>query len=242
MLKPISILTGAIAAFALLPQAQAQITQQEFQMGIARDACVAQAQQEAFVFNNFLATSPTFDRNNQMTGSVVTFNASRNGRAYLIECRYNNASRSATINARSLGTPPGNGSALPTEGSFQGRGLVSGSVFGAERPTDAFLTFNANNFSFSLATLEGGGTTAGGAELNYNGTVVSLDSTRASGGAGNFILRGRVNTFASSANNLQVFEAPGTCQIEVADGRVIASDCSTSFRDSTTRFDGIPQF
>jgi hypothetical protein len=241
MFKRIVFLAGAIATLTFLPDAHAQISEQEFQMGRAREACIEQAQRQLLIFNNVVSTVPTIDANGQMTGSEVILNVGRQGVNYDVRCTYDNASRIATIfhvsSPDNPGGPSDNTTALPTQGTFVGRGLAGGSVFGNEREADASLNFNGNNFSFSLAVPPGTGT-----QVQYSGTINRLDRTGTTANSGSFTLRGRVRSFASSANNLQVINVTGDCQVEVFDSRVVLSTCNTRQRDSATRFEGLRQF
>ncbi|NJN87087.1 MAG: hypothetical protein HC881_13330 [Leptolyngbyaceae cyanobacterium SL_7_1] len=241
MLKRTQLLVCTTAAtsflgFSLHPPATAQITPQEFQMGRAREACIAQAQQQQLLFNSVVTTIPISNSSGQMIGSDVVMSVSRNGRVYDVSCSFDHASGSATIvdlpdRGQSGSTP------LPTEGDFPGRGLAVGSVFGDERSVDASLTFNqTNNFSFSLSVPPGTG-----AQVNYTGRITRIRRP-ASGGSNSFVVEGRVQSFASSANGLQVTDVTGNCEIEVFDALVIASSCNTRLRDSGTRFEGLIQF
>lgn len=63
---------------SLLPHANAQLSEQEFQMGRAREACIDQARQQSLIFNNVVSTVPT-THNGQMTGSQVILNVGRAG-------------------------------------------------------------------------------------------------------------------------------------------------------------------
>jgi hypothetical protein len=240
MIKQIQFLAGVTAfttmlEFSLLFPATAQITEQEFQMGRARTACREQAEQQLLTVNSIVTTIPV-SSGGQMIGSEVLLNVSRSGSTYDVRCDYDNASRVATIS--NLPNPgEGSASSVPAEGTFSGRGLASGSVFGNEREAEALLNFNqTNNFSFSLAVPPGTG-----AQVQYAGRITRIRRA-SSGGSHSFVLQGRVQSFASSANNLQVINATGTCDIEVFDARVISSSCNTRLRDSGTRFEGLLQF
>lgn len=226
----------SILGFSLLPPATAQITPEEFQMGRAREACIAQAQQQQLMFNSMVTTIPISNSNGQMVGSDVVMSVSQNGRVYDVSCSFNQASGSATIS--NLPNPGQGGStSLPTEGNFPGRGLAIGSVFSDERSVDASLSFNqSNNFSFSLSVPPGTG-----AQVNYTGRITRIRRA-SSGGSNSFVLQGRVESFASSANGLQVTNVTGTCDIEVFDALVISSSCNTRLRNSNTRFEGLAQF
>lgn len=228
----------SVLGLSLLPPVTAQITEQEFQMGRAREACRMQAEQQLLTFNRVVSTVPVSNNSGQMVGSNVIMNVTRSGSTYDVRCYYDNASRAATISSlpNSGEGPSGGASALPTEGNFEGRGLASGSVFGDERSVDAALSFNQNNFSFSLSVPPGTG-----AQVNYNGTVNRIRRNGPTN-SNSFTLRGQVRSFASSANNLMVITATGNCEIEVFDARVISSTCNTRLRDSATRFQGLQQF
>jgi hypothetical protein len=230
------ITSFAALGLSLLSNAHAQISEQEFQMGRAREVCRTQAEQQLLTVNRVVSTMPISGSGGQMIGSEVILNVSRAGSTYDVRCNYDNASRAATIsNLPNSEGGASNSTTLPTEGDFSGRGLTSGAVFGDERETDASLSFNGNNFSFWLAVPPGTG-----AQVNYSGTVTRLRGTGSN--SNSFVLQGRVQRFASSANNLQVINATGNCRIEVFDARVISSTCNTRLRDSSTRFAGLQQF
>lgn len=239
-----TILTGVIATTTglMLPRVSAQtihaqISEQEFQMGRAREACRTQAEQQLLTVNRVVSTMPVSGSGGQMIGSEVILNVSRGGSTYDVRCNYDNTSRAATI--ANLPSPDGgssNSTTLPTEGLFEGQGLASGSAFGSERETTASLSFNSsNNFSFSLSVPPGTDV-----QVNYSGTINRLRGTGSN--SGSFVLRGRVRQFTASANSLDVINATGTCEIEVFDSRVVASTCNTRARDSATRFEGLKQF
>lgn len=233
VLASIATLTS-ILGFSLFPQATAQISEQEFQMGRARAACQSQAEQQQLTFNNVITTIPLFNSSGQMTGSEVILNVGRSGTTYDVRCDYDNASQMATISTL---PEAGSSSSVPVAGNFSGRGLANGSIFGSERETEAALTFNQqNNFSFSLAVPPGTGD-----QVQYSGRITRLRRA-SSGGSQSFVLQGRVQRFASSDNDLQVINATGTCEIEVFDSRVVSSACNTRLRDSATRFEGLLQF
>lgn len=232
----IAVTSLAAAGLPLFPSAYAQINEQEFQMGRAREACRNQAEQQLLTVNRVVSTMPVSGSGGQMIGSEVILNVSRTGSTYDVRCNYDNASRSATIsNLPNSGEGSSSSTTLPTEGDFSGRGLTSGSVFGNERETDAMLSFNGNNFSFSLAVPPGTGT-----QVNYSGSITRLRGTGSN--PNSFVLQGRVQRFASSANNLQVINATGNCRLEVFDARIVSSSCNTRLRDSSTRFEGLQQF
>lgn len=243
MLKPFSLVASlvAIAAFGLtiVPQSDAQITELEFQKGRARTACRSQAEQDGLRVNTVTVTIPVTNSAGQMIGSEVIMNVSRAGSsAYDVRCNFDNASAIAVIsNLPSSGDGSGASTSPPTQGTFDGRGLARGSVFGDEQATDALLNMNGSNFSFSLSVPPGTGT-----QVNYIGTVRRTRSAGSPRSNSGFILQGRVRSFASSANGMQVINATGDCEIEVFDARVISSSCNTRLRDSGTRFDGLQQF
>ncbi len=237
MLKQICVWLGVTAAVvAIAPGGFAQLSEQEFQMGRAREACRNQAEQQSLTLNRVVSTMPISGSGGEMIGSEVILNVSRSGSTYDVRCSYDNASRSATI--ANLPSEPGSGSSttLPTEGNFVGRGLASGAVFSDEQETEASLSFNGSNFSYTLAVPPGTG-----AQVNYGGTIRRLRGTGSSN-SNSFVLQGRVRRFASSASDLEVVNATGNCQIEVFDARVISSSCSSRARNSSTRFEGLQQF
>lgn len=219
------------------PHVKAQLTEQEFQMGRAREACRNQVEQQSLTFNSIISTMPLSNSSGQMTGSEVILSVSRSGSTYDVRCDYDNTSRTATI-ANLPEEAPGSSQSttLPTQGTFLGRGLARGSVFVDEQEVEANLNFNGSNFSYSLAVPPGTG-----AQVNYSGTINRLRETSSSN-AGTFILQGRVQRFASSADDLQVINATGTCRIEVFDSRVVSTNCNTRARNSATRFEGLQQF
>jgi hypothetical protein len=241
MLKLLYFVIGYVAiatlSFTLIPPSDAQITELEFQKGRARTACRNQAEQQGLRVNTITVTVPVMDDAGQMVGSEVIMNVSRRGSsAYDVRCNFDNASMAATI--FNLPNPgEGTSAAPPTEGTFEGRGLARGSVFGNEQTTDAQLDMNGSNFSFSLAAPSGTG-----AQVNYIGTVSRTRRAGSPRSNSGFILQGRVRSFSSSANGLQIIHATGNCEIEVFDARVISSSCNTRLRDSATRFDGLQQF
>lgn len=223
-----------VAVVGVAPSGFAQLTEQEFQMGRAREACRNQAVEQSLTVNSVVSTMPISGSGGQMTGSEVILNVSRGGSTYDVRCNYDNASRAATI-ANLPESGSGSSTTLPTEGNFAGRGLASGAVFSDEQETEANLSFNGNNFSYTLAVPPGTGT-----QVNYGGTVRRLRGTGSN--PNSFVLQGRVRRFASSANNLDVVNATGDCRIEVFDARVISSSCNSRARNSSTRFEGLSQF
>jgi hypothetical protein len=107
------------------------------------------------------------------------------------------------------------------DGTFPGRGIASGSKFSIGRQADAVLSFsNANNnFSISIAA-----TVAEDLELMYQGTITR--KTTGTRGINSFILETQVDSFVSSLNNYQIFDATGTCRIEVFNDLVVSSSCN----------------
>lgn len=124
----------------------------------------------------------------------------------------------------------------PAEGTFPGRGMAAGSVFTIGRQAEAMLNFNATDrFSLSLA-----GRYANHLEIVYSGTITHrLPGTR---GVNSFVLETQVESFASSLENRRVVDTMGNCRIEVFDGLVVESSCSTRITDSATEFQGMEQF
>jgi len=243
MLKPLyfvmSLVAIATIGLTLVPRSEAQITELEFQKGRARTACRNQAEQQGLRVNTIPVTIPVTDDRGQMIGSEVIMNVSHTGSlSYDVRCNFDNTSGTAIIsNLSNLGQGLGTSDSPPTEGIFQGRGLARGSVFGNEQNTDAQLNLNGSNFSFSLAVPPGTG-----AQVNYIGTVNRTRQAGSSRSNRGFILQGRVRSFSSSVNGLQIINVTGNCDIEVFDARVISSSCNTRLRDSATRFDGLQQF
>lgn len=242
MLKPLYCVTSLVAiatiGLTLIPHSYAQITELEFQKGRARAACRTQAEQEGLRVNTITATIPVTNNQGHMIGSEVIMNVSRRSSSYNVRCNFDNASETAVIsNLPDSGDGSGTSTSPPVEGTFHGRGLARGSVFGEEQMTEAVLNRNGSNFSFSLAVPPGTG-----AQVNYIGTVRRTRQAGSPRSNSGFILEGRVRSFASSANGLQVIDAAGDCEIEVFDARVVSSSCNTRLRDSGTRFDGLQQF
>lgn len=241
MLKPLYFVTSCVAiatiGLTLVPPSDAQITELEFQKGRARTACRNQAEQEGLRVNTITVTIPVTNDGGQMIGSEVIMNVTPRGSSpYDVRCNFDNASGTAII-SNLPNSGGGTSASPPTQGTFHGRGLARGSVFGTEQATDAELNMNGSNFSFSLAVPPGTG-----AQVSYIGTVSRTRRAGSPGSNSGFILQGRVRSFASSANNLQIINATGDCEIEVFDARVISSSCNTRLRDSATRFDGLQQF
>ncbi|MBD1872920.1 hypothetical protein H6F75_05460 [Nodosilinea sp. FACHB-131] len=106
-------------------------------------------------------------------------------------------------------------------GAFPGRGVATGSKFAIGRQADAMLNVNDNNFSISIAA-----TAANNLEMLYQGTVTRRSAGRQA--ANSFVLETRVNSFVSSLGDWQVFEASGTCRIEVFDALVVSSICNVT--------------
>jgi len=123
----------------------------------------------------------------------------------------------------------------PVEGTMPGRGLTTGSIFSIGRQSDAFLTFNNNGYSLSLAARY-----APGLEVNYSGTITRrLPGTR---GVNGFVLETQIDRFASAQNGMRVMNTSGTCHIEVFDALVVIADCTPQVRDGATQFRGMEQF
>lgn len=131
-------------------------------------------------------------------------------------------------------SPPG--SSTPTEGQFEGRGTASGAVFGRGMRVHSSLSFNQNRFSLALFVPPGTGT-----QIQYQGTISSLRGG-SSGNPNSFVLQGRLQSFASSANRLQVRRTSGNCRIEVFDARIVSTFCSGNTPGSSTQFTGMKQF
>ena len=129
-----------------------------------------------------------------------------------------------------------NNVSLPKEDSFLGQGEAKQSVFGGGKQARASLDYNRPNFSLSISTPSGTEE-----QVSYMGTITSLKGTNPDN-TGSLMLEGRVKSFASSANNLQVINTSGTCKIEVFDARIISTSCNTNTRQSSTTFKGMAQF
>lgn len=228
-----SVITMVTTGLTLIPHAYAQITELEFQKGRARAACRDLAEQQGFVVNNIAATIPVTNDAGQMIGSEVIMNVRRGNSSSDVRCNFDNASGTAVVS----NTPDGSGTTSSTQGTFQGRGLATGSVFGNEQAAEAVLNINGSNFNLSLAVPPGTG-----AQVSYIGTVNRTRRAGSSRSSNGFVMQGRVRSFASSANGLQVTNVTGNCEIEVFDARVIFASCNTRLRDSSTRFNGLQQF
>lgn len=151
-----------------------------------------------------------------------------------IRVTYNGNPATGNCSGTGGSSPPS--SSTPTEGSFSGRGQASSSVFGRGQQADASLDFNRNGFNLALSVPPGTG-----AQVQYLGTINRLRGTN-SDNPNSFVLEGRVQSFASSANNLRVIDTAGTCRIEVSDARITSVSCSANAPSSSTRFTGMSQF
>lgn len=232
MQKRICLLLGtaALTTFSWLP-AQAQLDQEEFLMGRAREACRNQAAQQSLTVNQVLATTP-IRTNGQTTGAEVLMNVSRGGSNLEARCTFDTIAQTTTI------TTSGGSANVPASGNFDGRGLARGSVFGDERQADSNLTFNSSSNAFSFSLFVPSGTAE---QVNYNGTISQVRGTR-SNDPNSFVLEGQVNSFASSANGLRVVDTTGSCRIEVFDARIVSASCNSRAANSTTSFEGLVQF
>lgn len=222
--------TAALTTLSWLP-AQAQLDQEEFLMGRAREACRNQAAQQSLTVNRIVATTP-IRTNGQATGAEVLMNVSRGGSTLEARCTFDSVAQTTTISTS------GGSANVPSSGNFDGRGLARGSVFGDERQADSNLTFNSSSNRFSYSIFVPGGTTE---QVNYNGTISRVRST-SSNNPNNFVLEGAVASFASSANGLRVVDTTGSCRIEVFDARIVSSSCNSRAANSTTNFEGLAQF
>lgn len=86
-----------IIALSSVPQVNAQMNDQEFQMGRAREACTTQAKAQGLSVNRVVSTVPVNGSGGRMIGSDVTLSVTRRGETYNVRCNYDNASRRATI-------------------------------------------------------------------------------------------------------------------------------------------------
>ncbi len=227
--------TGLVAAMSLsvLPRATAQITNEEFQMGRAREACTLQAQQQLLTVNGpITATTPLFDSRGQMIGSDLTVNVSRNGETYNVQCSYDNATRVATIASPSNQAPtPSNSTRPVAQTNFEGRGVAQGAAFTKGRTANVFLTTDRDNFVLELVEPRGR------ARVQYRGAIV-----RQRGDNSNFTLDGRVRTTTSSDNLRVLNNATGTCRVKVVNSLVNSINCNTLPPDNSTHFLGLEQF
>ncbi len=124
--------------------------------------------------------------------------------------------------------------AVPNGGSFSGQGQASGAVFANGKQANASLDFNGRNYNVGLVS-------GRKSEVRYIGTINQLRGTN-SRNPNSFVLRGQVQSFATSTTNLRVANTKGTCRIEVFDMRIKSISCSTKVADSFTRFTGMSQF
>lgn len=90
-----------IIALSSMFQVNAQMSDQEFQMGRAREACTTQAQSQGLSVNRVVSTVPVTGSGGRMIGSDVTLNVTRRGETYDVRCSYDNNSRRATISLAS---------------------------------------------------------------------------------------------------------------------------------------------
>jgi hypothetical protein len=84
----------------------------------------------------------------------------------------------------------------------------------------------------------------------YQGTIVR--KTTGTRGINSFILETQVDSFISSVGEYQIFDATGTCRIEVCDSVVLSSDCQITDAPAmpvdliepglSTQFFGVAQF
>lgn len=114
-------LVTAVVAGAIAPRVQAQMNDQEFQMGRAREACTAQARQQGLSVNRVVSTVPVNGSGGRMIGSEVTLNVTRRGETYNVRCDYDNASRRATISLASTNPPSQSRIAVVTANSLNVR-------------------------------------------------------------------------------------------------------------------------
>ncbi|WP_421655986.1 hypothetical protein [Leptothermofonsia sp. ETS-13] len=124
----------------------------------------------------------------------------------------------------------------PSQGNFQGRGNASGGVFGRGRRADASLSFNRNRFNLRVFVPPGTRT-----QVQYLGTIRRIRNTNPSN-PNTFVIEGRIDSFASSANNLRVINTRGNCRIDVFDARITSTSCSANAPGSATQFRGMSQF
>jgi hypothetical protein len=242
MVKKIRFLvgfTGLVAAMSLslLPRATAQITDEEFQMGRAREACTIQAQQQLLTVNGpITSTTPIFNNSGQMIGSDVIVNVTRHGETYDVRCSYDNATRVATIvNVSSQAQNSGNSTRPVAQTNFEGRGVAQGAAFTRGRNANVFLTIDSDNFVLELVEPRGS------ARVQYRGAVIRRQSDR-SENSSSFTLDGRVRTTTSSDNLRSLNNTTGTCRVKVFDSRVNSINCNTVTSDSSARFLGLEQF
>jgi len=109
---------------------------------------------------------------------------------------------------------------VPSDGTFLGQGIAQGSKFSIGRQADAVLNFSNQNSNFSISIAA---TVASDLEMMYQGTIVR--KTTGTRGINSFILETQVDSFVTSLNDYQIFDATGTCRIEVFNSLVLASDC-----------------
>uniref|UniRef100_A0A832H6G8 Uncharacterized protein n=1 Tax=Oscillatoriales cyanobacterium SpSt-402 TaxID=2282168 RepID=A0A832H6G8_9CYAN len=200
----------------------------------ATNACIQRTAEEMVVATRDISVVSAGSAN---TNGVRTLFMRNNQTGQTAECRVNTIDGtvlSVTLTGGSSTPPPS--SSPPTQGNFSGRGQASGSVFGGGRQADASLTFNQNGFSLGLFVPPGTG-----AQVRYQGVINRLRGTSPNN-PNSFVIEGRVQSFASSANGLRVTNTAGTCQIEIFDARIVSTSCNTNVRNSSTRFTGMRQF
>lgn len=91
-----------VIIFSGIPQVNAQMSDQEFQMGRAREACTTQATTQGLSVNRVVSTVPVNGSGGRMIGSDVTLSVTRQGETYNVRCSYDNTSRRATISSITL--------------------------------------------------------------------------------------------------------------------------------------------
>lgn len=203
---------------------------------IASNACIQRTAEAMVVATRDISVTGAGPVDPENGVRTLSLRNSRTGQT--AECRVNTIDGhivSFRLTGGSSGKPPSN--RPPAEGTFAGRGQASGAVFGSGRQADASLNFNrSQRFSLSLSVPPGTG-----AQVQYMGTINQIRSAN-SGNPNSFTIDGRVQSFASSANNLRVVNTSGSCRIEVFDARITSVSCNTRASGSSTRFTGMAQF
>lgn len=120
-----------------------------------------------------------------------------------------------------------------TDRSFEGRGVVQGSIFRRGQDANVALKLKGNTFDLEFTSLVGGGV-----RVAYRGTFVQ---PRTASTPNRFVINGNVRSFLAPAS-AQPTSTTGKCRIEVFNARVVASNCSTSVSGSPTQFLGLEQF
>ncbi len=201
----------------------------------ARNACIQRTAEEMVVATRDITVTGAGPMDPENGVRNLFMRNTRTGQT--ATCRVNTIDGfvlSVTLGGGGTVRPPSG--STPTEGSFQGRGNASGSVFGRGKRADASLSFNRNGFSLGVFVPPGTG-----AQVQYLGAIKRIRNTNPNN-PNTFVIEGRIESFASSANNLRVINTRGDCRIEVFDARITSTSCSANASGSATQFRGMSQF